>query len=92
MVTRLLLAVVAFLTGLAVQSAPAEARVCGLSGTQVGAPESPAAALRAATQRQRTGFPAVRGEAPALDLGCRPPTLPAVQAPSVRLRADRARE
>ena len=89
---RLFFALLALLTGLAVHSAPAEARVCEVSGAQAGALQAPLTAVRNAVQGQVVSGPKARRDAPAMERGCRRPTRPTIYLPTVQLGPDRARE
>jgi hypothetical protein len=90
--TRLLLTFLALLTGLVAHSAPAAARVCDVSGAQVGALDAPLAAVRSAAQGQQVGGPRARCEVVAVERGCRKPPRQTVFLPTVQLGPDRARE
>jgi hypothetical protein len=89
---RILLALLALLTGLTVQAVPAQARMCTGSETEVNACESARGSVRgSATQAAQTG--AARAEKRDRDTTrSRPVTRAKVFIPSVQFGPDRALE
>ena len=90
--TRLFLTLLALVTGLAVQSAPAQARVCEVSGAQVGALDAPLAVVRSAVQGQRISGPSARRVRLTVERACPRQPRPSIFPPTVQLGPDRARE
>ena len=90
---RILLALVALLTGLAANTAPAQARMAAAAGTEIGALHNPAAVLRCAevvVASRRSSAPQVSIATPwVAELAA---DYPRVAVPSVQLQADRAHE
>ncbi len=91
-VNRILLALVALLTGLAANTVPAQARMAA-TGTEIGALHNTAAVLRCA----EVVVAARRSSAPQISVAAPLATGPAsgyspVSVPSVQLQADRAHE
>ena len=92
MATRLLLTLLALLTGLVAQTTPAQARACELSGAQVGAVEVPDVVARSTAQGQQTSGPRARFSVPGAERGCRKPPRPPVFLPTIQFGPDRALE
>lgn len=88
---RIVLAILALFAGLAAQVAPAEARICGK--VEIGATLGNTTSARVVAVAAAAPFRA----APQPQFGAPRPALealpqPALAAPSIRLKADRARE
>jgi hypothetical protein len=89
---RLLLSLLALVSGLAVQGVPAQARLCAAHDTEIGAP-APArvaahVAVRGAALAVVQGAPAAQIVGPALRL----PVAQIVARPGVLIGIDRARQ
>jgi len=89
--TRFLLTLLALLTGLTSVSVPVSARVCGASGSEIGALEAPVGAVRVAIQGQQTSGPKAR-QSMGLERSCRSPARLTIYLPTVRPGVDRALE
>ncbi len=91
--TRVLLALLALLTGLTVQAAPAQARLCGAADTELSASacERGAAAIKGA-QAQASEGTAARAERREREIQRARPAGPKVFIPSVQFGPDRAFE
>ena len=89
---RLLLALLALLTGLAAQVTPAQARMNGASDTEIGSVEGMRSAARSALPAQSVVAPVVRQERREQEAARAKPTRVRVFIPSVLFGADRAIE
>lgn len=90
--TRFFLTLLALLTGLVAQDSPAQARVGGLSQTEIGAVHTAGAVANVSARGHSVAAPAPRGErVPGVQPLPRRPGNP-VFVPSVQLGVDRARE
>lgn len=90
--TRLLLTLLALLTGLAAQVSPAQARICAGGETVIGAVEGAVASVRVAVQASQTRGPVARREQyPRTCPNLKAPRKP-VYIPSVQLGSDRSRD
>ena len=89
---RFILALLALLTGLAAQVAPAQARMCGVGVAEIGSVEVARGGSKAvARQVVASDLPAVSAPHRERDTRVRP-VRPAVYIPSVQLGSDRALE
>mgnify|MGYP000151953244 CR=1 FL=1 len=89
---RLLLALLALLTGLAAQVSPAQARLSGASDTEIGAVEGMRSAARTALPAQSISAPVVRQERREQEAARSKPVRSRVYIPSVLFGVDRAFE
>jgi hypothetical protein len=89
--TRLLLTLLALLTGLTVQNVPAQARICGASESEIGAIESSPGSEKVAAQERGATAPRARREVQGRRSCMRVRPQP-VYIPTVQLGIDRARE
>ena len=89
--TRLLLALVALLTGLAVQSAPAAARICA-AGTEVGVMEVERREGAVAVRALPGGIPLARQATGLRDRPCAIARAKQIYIPSVQLGIDISHE
>jgi hypothetical protein len=89
---RLLLSLLALVSGLAVQGVPAQARLCGAHDTEIGAPAPAQVAAHVAVRVAALGV--VHRAPAALDMGpaLRLPTAQTDARPGVLIGIDRARE
>jgi hypothetical protein len=90
--TRLLLTLLALLTGLTSVATPASARVCAVGGAEIGALEAPLGAVRIAIPGQQVNGPRARQGTLAVNRNCRKSTRPVIYLPTVQLGVDRALE
>lgn len=89
---RLLLALLALLTGLAAQVSPAQARMSGTSDTEIGTVEGLRSAARSALPAQSIAAPVVRQERREQEASRARPVRVRVYIPSVLFGPDRAIE
>ncbi len=89
--TRFLLTLLALLTGLTMQTAPANARMCGAGETEIGAVESLPGGEKVAAQERGTTAPRARREWRGRR-GCPRIQPQPVYIPTVQLGIDRAHE
>jgi hypothetical protein len=88
--TRLLLTLLALLTGLVAQTAPAHARVCLGSEAEVGAVEVPQSGVRIVISGSSIGAPAARRQTGFRGQNCVKPPRTIVYIPTVQLGSDRS--
>ena len=91
-VNRFLLALVALLTGLAANAAPAQARLAGAERTEIGALQNPAAVLRCGVAVVSARARSAPQNAPTVPLAEVSAAYPVPRVASVQLQADRAHE
>ncbi|MFA7587066.1 MAG: hypothetical protein WCY11_12890 [Novosphingobium sp.] len=89
---RFLLTLLAFVSGLAAMGPSAEARVCGLGGTEIGSVDTAAAAERIALRQQGIAAPQARNAQVRQQADCARPHQRLVYIPTVQFGPDRARE
>jgi hypothetical protein len=90
---RLLLTLLALLTGLVAQTAPAQARMCGVSETEIGAVEGARSGSRtAAGQSSAIDAPVARQERRDREFARVRPASIRIYVPTVQLGIDRAHE
>jgi hypothetical protein len=90
--TRLLLTLLALLTGLVAHTAPAQARMCLGSKAEVGAVEAPRSGTRVVVRDASIGAPAAQRETGDCSRECAWPPEQIVYLPTVHLGVDRALE
>jgi hypothetical protein len=91
--TRILLAILALMTGLVAQAGPAQARMNGVAETEIGASDNSRSAARtSATQGQPIDAPVAQKERRERDAQRVRPARGCVFIPSVLLGVDRALE
>ena len=89
---RFILALLALLTGLAAQVSPAQARMCGVSETEIGSVDCTRVAPKAAASSSGGSEAAARQDRPNREQPRIRPGAPRVYIPSVQFGADRAFE
>ncbi len=89
---RFMLALLALLTGLAAQVSPAQARMCGVSETEIGSVDCTRSAPRANASQGAATEATARQDRPSREQPRVRPSAPRVFIPSVQFGADRAFE
>jgi hypothetical protein len=88
--TRILLTLLALLTGLVAQTAPAQARMCLGREAEVGVVEAPRSGVRIVIRGSSIGAPAARRETGYHARSCVKPLRTIVYLPTVQLGSDRS--